>query len=165
MDRGHAAQLIAVLACAACAVPSHPLARGTRLDDGALGSARALVWVVPADEFRTCGPVATELRRAGVSANVPLAVVFVGPHPEWMVGYLRAQRLRSRFRAMGAREFTRRFGVAPVHAVYLVRDGRVRASLEIRGGTAPDGQVERFVDRAAGEHADPTRPGRTTTTR
>jgi hypothetical protein len=153
MDRRHAAQLIIALACAACTVPARPLARGVPVDDGAPRSGRALMWVVPADEFRTCGPVASELRRAGVTTSLPLVVVFVGPHPEWMLEYLRAQRLRSGFTALGAREFMHRFGVAPVHAVYLVRDGRVGAALRIRGGNAPDGEIERFVSQAAREGA------------
>jgi hypothetical protein len=154
MDRRHAAQLTAVLACVACAMPARPLATGTLVHD-APRSGLALVWVVPADEFRTCGPVATELRRAGASAGIPLVVVFVGPHPEWMVAYLRAQRLHPVFVAMRARDFQQRFAVTPVHAVYLVRSGRVHAALRVTGGNAPDGEIERFVGQAV--HEGPTR--------
>lgn len=132
MGRGPAA-LNAVLLAAAlagCREPAVPLTRGTRLDLAALpGHGAALVWVVPAAEFRVCAPVAGVLRRSQAANGGSLVVVFVGSHPEWMAAYLRSQRLHAGLVALSTADYVARFGKAPFHALYRVRGGRVEESL------------------------------------
>lgn len=152
MGGRHLPRLTAALAaalCAACRAPARPLAPG---DAVALAPASGdeLVWVVPASEFRVCGPLASDVRDAQWAPGAPpLVVVFVGPHPEWMRDYLRTQRVRARLVALGNGEFARSWGVAPVHALYRVAHGRVTEALSMRNG----GSEARFRAVLAGHGA------------
>lgn len=122
-----------LLALAGCRPEARPLAPGSALAlRGAPAEGAALVWVVPATDFRVCAPVATNLRAAQrpAAAALPLTVAYVGAHPEWMEAYLRTQRLRATLVPLTEREYVGRFGAAPVHALYRVRGGRVEAALQ-----------------------------------
>jgi hypothetical protein len=136
MGLGAPARLSAALllaALAGCRAEARLLAPGSALAlRGAPADGASLVWVVPAAEFRVCAPVATNLRMAQhpAAAALPLTVAYVGPHPEWMAAYLRAQRLRATLVPLTEREYAGRFGRAAVHALYRVRGGRVERVLQ-----------------------------------
>jgi hypothetical protein len=165
MDLRPPARLSAALLLAAalggCRPPARPLVRGSALElKGAPADGVSLVWVVPAAEFRVCAPVAGSLRglQRPSAAALPLSVVYVGPHPEWMEAYLRAQRLRARLVALTADEYAARFGAAPIHALYRVRGGRVEDALS-PGAPGWDGRLRTFAaPRSAGTTAE-TPPG------
>jgi hypothetical protein len=156
-----AALLLAVVA-AGCHPPARPLRLGSVLNvAGTSGDAGSLVWVVPASEFRVCAPVAASLRdlQRGAAGAPPLTVVYVGPHPEWMTSYLRAQRLRANPVGLTEVEYLARFGAAPFHALYRVRGGRVAAVLSPDLGPGWEVRLRAF---AAAPHS---RPGREEPTR
>jgi len=106
-----------------------------RADLGPAGASRSLVWVVPAAELRTCASVAADLRaaQAGRGGSLPLTVVYVGPHPEWMSAYLRSQRLASSLVPLSRAEYARRFGYEAVSALYLVDDRRIAGAVDLAG--------------------------------
>jgi hypothetical protein len=153
-----AAALALAAALAGCRAHPRPLARGAVLDlDGAARDEASLVWVVPAGDFRVCGPVAGSLRRlqATAAAPLPLTVAFVGPHPEWMAAYLRSQRLRASLVALTPGAYTKRFGAAPFHALYGVRGRRVAEVVSPDGGPEWEARLRAFAAaRIAGPGAE-----------
>jgi hypothetical protein len=154
------AALLLATALAGCRPAARPLARGSELALRGAPDAASLVWVVPAAEFRVCAPVAGMLRgvQRPSAASLPLTVAYVGPHPEWMAAYLRAQRLRASLVALTVGEYAARFGAAPVHALYRVRDGRVEEVLS-PGEPGWEARLRAFAaGRRAGTAAE-TPPG------
>jgi len=149
-----------LLALAGCRPDARPLARGSALAlRGAAADGGALVWVVPASEFRVCAPVASTLRtmQHPAAAALPLVVAYVGPHPEWMAAYLRTQRLRATLVPLTEREYAGRFGAAAVHAVYRVRGGRVETALQ-PGDTEWETRLRALAARGAAGTAAETPP-------
>jgi hypothetical protein len=132
-----AAQLLALLPLAACRPQAEVLRPGTAFSVRGMSRQPALAWVVPAPEFRACGIVAADLRAAQRSAgwSLPVTVVFVGAHPEWMRGWLGTQRVQATLVPLTEREYAKRFGQGAAPALYLVSNGRVVRSLAIAGAT------------------------------
>jgi hypothetical protein len=155
------AALLLAAALAGCRPAARPLAHGSALAlRGAPAGGASLVWVVPAADFRVCGPVAGMLRgvQRPAAASLPLTVAYVGPHPEWMAAYLRAQRLRGTVVPLTVGEYAARFGAAPVHALYRVRGGRVEEAL-LPGAPGWEARLRPFAaGRRSGTPAE-TPPG------
>lgn len=72
------AALLLAAALGACRPGARPLARGTALGlAGSPAGGGSIVWVVPASEFRVCGPVAGKLRglQRPATAEIPPGAV------------------------------------------------------------------------------------------
>lgn len=136
MDRGFAGALtrraaVALCLAAGCAPRSResvPVGERFPLggEDGPAVRTR-VVWVLRPDDYLTCQTAANGVRRlqARYGATVPVSVLAVGAHPEWLRGFLRRQRIEAPVTVLGEREFRRRFRRLPAPWLYLLRDGKV----------------------------------------
>jgi hypothetical protein len=137
----HAA--LTALACvAACARPTgDALPAGTLFPAGvaASGAPVQVVWVLRPDDYLTCQTAAPGLRdlQRATGAGVPLTIVYVGPHADWLREFLGRQRLQATVRRMDDEAFRRSFHRSPMPWLYLLDGGVVRSVLPGRGDVKP----------------------------
>lgn len=150
MVAGHAAALtrravgvVCVAASAACAVSSAdavPLGDRFPLISGDSPAAPLeIVWVLRPDDYLTCQNAANGVRRLQRSHGraLPVRVLAIGPHPEWLREFLRRQRIDAEVTVLAESEFRRRFQRQPAPWLYLLRAGRVFDVIPGRGSVYP----------------------------
>lgn len=144
-----AACVFAVAACARGSGGAVPI--GDRFPmaapDGSSPRTR-VVWVLRPDDYLTCQTAANGVRRLQrrYGAALPVAVISVGPHPEWLRGFLGRQRIDAPVTRLDEDEFRRRFGREPAPWLYLVRDGRVFDVVPGRGEVYPAARWSMVID-------------------
>ncbi|SOD02474.1 hypothetical protein SAMN05216486_10382 [bacterium JGI 053] len=159
MDAGHAAALtrravgvLCVASAVACAVPSadavppgerFPLTRGN-----APPAPLEIVWVLRPDDYLTCQNAADGVRRLqrGYGRALPVTVLAIGPHPEWLREFLRRQRIDAEVTILAESEFRRRFQRQPAPWLYLLRGGRVFDVLPGLGSVYPAARWGPVID-------------------
>lgn len=155
MDAGHApltrraagVLCVAASACAASSSDAVPMGERfplTRTPDAPI----EIVWVLRPDDYLTCQTAADGVRRLQrkYGAALPVSVVGVGPHPEWLRGFLRRQRVDARVTSFTEQEFRRRFQRRPAPWIYLLRDGRVFDVVPGRGAVYPAARWGPMID-------------------
>ena len=150
---------LSLLAVLGCARKSTALDRGERVPALALGATAApvgVVWVLRPDDFLTCQTAADGVRQLQqrFGASLPIRVVHVGPHPAWVRGFLRRQRIEADVTPMTERVFRKQFHRAPAAWLYLVRRGVVVDVLPGRGQVHPETRWPAEIGVAQG-HARP----------
>ena len=139
-----AAALVAAAACGGPRMDALPPGADFPAEARAAGAAGAeLVWVVRPEDYLTCRTAADGVRRIQRAAGgrVPLTVVAVGPHDEWVRAFLRRQRIRAQVVAMDEDGYVERFGRRPGPWLYLLRDGKVQAVTAANGAVPVDASL------------------------
>ncbi|HEV7591293.1 MAG TPA: hypothetical protein VGO40_24485 [Longimicrobium sp.] len=121
MDTGQAAltrrvaAALGVAAAASCAASADAVPRGERFPLGSGAAPMEIVWVLRPDDYLTCQTAADGVRRLQrqYGGALPVSVVGVGAHPEWLRGFLRRQRIEAGITSLSERDFRRRFRRQP----------------------------------------------------
>jgi hypothetical protein len=107
----------------------NPLPPGLSLPPTLLSQAAPvqIVWVLRPEDYLTCQNAAHAVRilQRHYREALTVSVIYNGPRPEWVVEFLRQQRITAEFAPLGRREFHAVFGRRPPPAIYLVHRARV----------------------------------------
>lgn len=161
MDRGAPAGLIGraglalVLAAAACHAGDGPaIGDPFPLVADPAGALR-VAWVLRPDDYLTCQTAADGVRRLQRRHGdaLPVTVVSVGAHPEWLRGFLRRQRIEASLVSLSERDYRRRFGGPAAPRLYLLRGGTVLDIAPGRGVVYPAARWGASIDSVLGSGA------------
>lgn len=145
-----AACLLASTACRAPAGPAvetggtFPLVRGLEL-----GGAPHLVWVLRPEDYLRCTTLAREIRQlqSRYTSGLPLTIVYVGEHPEWVPGFVRRQRLDATLVTLDRGTYESVFGRRPGPWMHVLEGRRVRRAVAITNASQLDPVIIREVEQ------------------
>jgi hypothetical protein len=105
-----------------------------------------IVWVLRPEDYLTCQNAAQAVRilQRHYGEALAVSVIYSGPRPEWVVEFLRQQRIAAEFTPLGRREFYTVFGRRPPPAIYLVDGTRV---VDVLPGTGSPGVLDTWTSR------------------